>query len=206
MGRGGDHFEASVRVERLSIVRGDRTLFSDLSFSAEPGAFVELRGPNGAGKTSLLRAIAGFLRPVAGAIKVERVEEPSLALHFLTHRDGLKAPLTGRAHVRFWAGLMGGAESAVEPALTRVGLQAIADLPARAFSQGQGRRLSLARLLVAPRPLWLLDEPAASLDAMGKALLATLIEEHRAQGGVVIAALHEDLSATPSQTIALGDL
>lgn len=197
-------FAASLNVERLTVARGTRTLFSDLSFSAAPGAFVELRGPNGAGKTSLLRALAGFLRPAEGRIAFNGVEEPSLALHFLTHRDGLKAPLDACAHLRFWAGLMGGRRDAVDEALTRVGLAPIADLPARALSQGQGRRLSLARLLIAPRALWLLDEPAASLDAAGKTLLASLIEEHRARGGVVVAAAHEDLGAQPSQTIALG--
>ncbi|HWA01133.1 MAG TPA: heme ABC exporter ATP-binding protein CcmA [Caulobacterales bacterium] len=201
---GGDHhFQASLSVERLTLARGQRTLFSNLSFEAAPGAFVELRGPNGVGKTTLLRAIAGFLRPASGRVAFAHIEEPALALHFLAHRDGLKAPLDARAHVRFWAGLLGGRSDAADTALARVGLHAIADLPARVLSQGQARRLSLARLLVAERPLWLLDEPASGLDTGGRALLAALIDEHRARGGVVIAAVHDDLGPGPTRAIEL---
>lgn len=191
----------ALRVERLAIVRGERSLFRDLTFTLEPGAFAHLRGPNGAGKTSLLRAIAGFLRPSEGVIALEGAEEPALALHMLGHRDGLKSQLDVRAHTRFWAGLLGGGAD-IDGALTRVGLAAIADLPARALSQGQGRRLALTRLLVAPRPLWLLDEPAAGLDKAGRALLTDLIGTHCASGGIVIAAVHEDLGA-PTQTLTL---
>ncbi|MES1157301.1 MAG: heme ABC exporter ATP-binding protein CcmA [Alphaproteobacteria bacterium] len=200
---GSRSFQVGLRAEDLAIARGTRTLFSDLSFSAPPGAFIALRGPNGAGKTSLLRALAGFLRPSAGRVAFDGVEEPALALHLLGHRDGLKAPLDARAHVRFWAGLLGDDEGTIEPALVRVGLASIADLPARALSQGQARRLSLARLLAAPRAVWLLDEPSASLDTAGKTLLASLIDEHCAEGGVVIAAAHEDFERAPTQTIAL---
>jgi len=200
---GSRSFQLTLRVERLAIARGTRTLFSDLSFDAAPGAFVALRGPNGVGKTSLLRALAGFLRPLSGRIAFAGADEPALALHLLGHRDGLKASLDARAHVRYWAGLLGGEPSAIEPALARVGLSAVADLPARVLSQGQGRRLSLARLLVAPRALWLLDEPSASLDAAGKALLASMIDEHCGQGGVVIAAAHEEFARAPTQTIVL---
>lgn len=200
----GEAFRArpSVSAHNLAISRGGRTLFSGLSFSAHPGDYLELRGANGAGKTSLLRALARFLRPSEGAISVSDVEEPALALHLLGHRDGLKSALSVAAHTRFWAGLLGGDANATDAALARVGLAAIADLPARALSQGQARRLALTRLLVAPRPVWLLDEPAAGLDANAKALLVDLIAAHCADGGVVIAALHEQLGA-PTQTITL---
>ena len=202
-----------VRVERLAIDRGGWRLFENLSFSAAPGAHVALIGPNGAGKTSLLRAIAGFLRPSEGSIAVHTIttnaatnaardgEDPAIRIHFLGHRDGLKATLDARAHVRHWAALLDGDEAS--DVIARLGLERVADLPARTLSAGQGRRLALARLLVAARPVWLLDEPAAALDASAKALLNSLIDTHRAGGGVVIAAVHEPLGA-PSQTIELG--
>lgn len=179
-----------LRVEGLSIARGGRLLFEGLSFAAEAGSYVELRGANGAGKTSLLRAIAGFLRPRAGRIVFAGMEEPVLGLHFVGHQNALKGAASALDHVGYWAGLFGGATG---DALERVGLSAQADLPARVLSQGQGRRLALARLLVARRPIWLLDEPAAALDANGRAMLAGLLETHCGQGGLVLAAVHEPL-------------
>ncbi len=191
-----------LQVEGLALDRGGWRLFETLSFSAQPGEHVALTGPNGAGKTSLLRAIAGFLRPSAGTIALRGgAEDPATRIHFLGHRDGLKAPLDARAHLRHWAALLGGTETG--DVIGRLGLDRVADLPARTLSAGQSRRLALARLLVASRPVWLLDEPASALDAEGKALLNGLMDTHRAGGGIVIAAVHEPLGA-PSQTIALG--
>lgn len=201
----------ALTVDGLALERGGRVLFQGLSFAASPGAFVELVGPNGAGKTSLLRALAGFLRPAAGAIAATEDgaalddDQRPTRLHLLGHRDGLKSTLDARAHLTFWRDLLGGADGlAIDEALARVGLTRLGDLPARAFSAGQGRRLALARLLVAPRPLWLLDEPAAALDRAGKALLGEVIAAHRARGGIVIAALHEPLDARPDATVAIG--
>lgn len=190
---------AKIEAEGLALTRGGRTLFQSLSFAAAPGNLIELRGPNGAGKTSLLRAIAGLLSPTAGRIQFEDAEAPH-DLHLIGHREGLKPGLSAIAHARFWAALYGGECGS---ALERVGLGRIYDLPARVLSQGQGRRLSLSRLLVAPRPIWLLDEPAAGLDAQGKALLDDLIAAHRAEGGIVIAALHEPLGAAPDHSVNL---
>ncbi|MBL8559337.1 MAG: heme ABC exporter ATP-binding protein CcmA [Hyphomonadaceae bacterium] len=190
-----------VDVESLAIERGELRLFENLSFTAAPGAHVALTGANGTGKTSLLRALAGFLAPSAGTIRFS-IEEPAAQTHFLGHRDGLKGALEVREHLMFWRDLFGGADDPAE-ALARVGLTRVADLPARALSAGQSRRLSLARLLVAERPLWLLDEPAAGLDTAGKALLADLIAAHRMTGGVVIAAVHEPLGA-PDVDVRLG--
>ncbi|MET0183229.1 MAG: heme ABC exporter ATP-binding protein CcmA [Caulobacterales bacterium] len=198
-----EHF-APVRlsVEAVTLERGGHVLFERLSFSAAGGDFVELRGPNGAGKTSLLRAIAGFLKLTTGAITFEGVEDAQLALHLLGHRDGLKAALNVEAHARYWASLLGeGADAGA--ALDRVGLARIADLPARILSQGQSRRLALTRLVTAPRPVWLLDEPAAGLDTQGKDLLDALIAEHRARGGLVIAGLHERLTEEATMTVTL---
>jgi heme exporter protein A len=192
----------ALRVEALSLARGGRVLFEGLSFAADPGAYVEIRGANGAGKTSLLRAIAGFLRPHAGRIALEGAEEPALALHYVAHLNALKPTVSVAAHLRYWAGLFGGAVGA--DVLGRVGLRGLEERPARTLSQGQARRLSLARLLVAPRPVWLLDEPAAALDTQGHAIVASLIDAHRREGGVVLAAVHEALGPAPSQTLTIG--
>ncbi len=200
---GEGYRRVQLAISDLALDRGGWRLFEHLSFTAPAGAHVALTGPNGAGKTSLLRAIAGFLRPAAGTIAVDgrAPEDAAPLLHFLGHRDGLKATLDARAHVRFWADVLGG--GAVEDVLARVGLGRVTDLPARTLSAGQSRRLALARLIAAPRPLWLLDEPAAALDTAGKALLNTLIDAHCAGGGIVVAAVHEPLGA-PTQTVQLG--
>jgi heme exporter protein A len=188
-------------VERLSLARGDRVLVQDLSFEAAAGAYGEIRGGNGAGKTTLLRAIAGYLPPRAGAIRFEEVAEPALAVHYVGHLNGLKGASTPSDHVRYWAGLFGGAADDV---LDRVGLSRQSDLPARVLSQGQARRLALARLLVAPRPIWLLDEPAAGLDAEGRAVLTDLVQTHCASGGVALAAVHDALGPMPAFSLKIG--
>ncbi len=192
-----------IRANALSVARGGRVLFEGLSFMAEPGAYLEVRGGNGAGKTTLLRTLAGYLKPRAGQIAFENTEEPSLALHFVGHQNGLKPTVSVASHLRYWAGLFGGAIDA-GVAAERLGLGALLDRPARTLSQGQARRLSLSRLILAPRPIWLLDEPAAALDANGKAMLAVIIDAHRAEGGLVLAAVHEPLGPTPSQTLTVG--
>lgn len=193
----------SLRVEALALARGERVLCEGLSFAAGAGDYLEIRGANGAGKTSLLRAIAGFLRPRAGTIALAGAEEPAQALHYVAHQNGLKGAASVRAHLRYWAGLFGARADEAE-ALDRLGLARQADLPARVLSQGQARRLALTRLVIAPRPIWLLDEPAAALDAQGRDVLGALIAAHRAQGGLVLAALHEPLGPAPSQTLTLG--
>ncbi|MBC7769175.1 MAG: heme ABC exporter ATP-binding protein CcmA [Phycisphaerales bacterium] len=202
-GSGPFQDKPSLRVESLTLKRGERILVRDLSFVAAPGAFVEVRGGNGAGKTTLLRALAGFLKPSAGRIVFDGAEEPSLTMHYVGHLNALKGGASVRAHLRYWAGLFGVAERDDE-ALSRLSLAAQADLPARVLSQGQARRLALSRLVIAKRPVWLLDEPAAALDAQGRAVLAALIEAHRADGGVVVAAVHEALGPAPSQTLTVG--
>jgi heme exporter protein A len=195
-------------LEALTLTRGSRTLVEGLSAAFGPGALVELTGPNGSGKTTLLRAIAGLIRPAGGVIRLGdqiEAEDRGAMVHLLGHRDGLKAALTPLAHARFWAGLFAGdGDGALAAmALERVGLKGFANLPTRVLSQGQSRRLALSRLLIAPRPIWLLDEPAAGLDRAGKRLLVDLIDQHIASGGLVLAAVHEPIGC-PAQTLALG--
>ena len=192
----------SLRVESLALSRGGRVLFEGLSFAADAGSYVEVRGANGAGKTSLLRAIAGFLKPFAGTLALQGAEERQTSLHYVAHANALKPNASVASHARYWAGLFGGASDA--DALARVGLSGLEQREARTLSQGQARRLALSRLLIAPRPLWLLDEPAAALDASGHALVSELIEAHRAAGGIVVAAVHEPLGPAPSQTLTVG--
>lgn len=201
-GSGPFQDKPSVDVAGVTLARGERVLVRELSFRAGAGDYIEVRGGNGVGKTTLLRAIAGLTRARGGAIAVSGAAEPEEALHYVGHLNGLKPTVSARAHVRYWAGLFGAADS--ERALERVGLERQEALPARVLSQGQARRLALSRLLIAPRPVWLLDEPAAGLDAQGRALLDALIASHRGDGGLVIAAVHEPLGAQPSQALDLG--
>ena len=195
-------------LEGLTLARGSRLLIQDLTTAFEPGALVELTGPNGSGKTTLLRAIAGFVRPLEGAIRLgdaADAEDRGSLVHLLGHRDGLKGPLSLKAHVSYWARLFAGDAAKADDALDRVGLKGFAQLPARVLSQGQSRRLALTRLLVAPRPVWLLDEPAAGLDKAGKQLLIDLIDQKIAEGGLIIAAVHEPIGR-PAQSLPLESL
>jgi heme exporter protein A len=191
-----------LRVESLALSRGGCVLFEGLSFAAAPGSYVEVRGANGAGKTSLLRAIAGLLRPSAGRIVLDGADDAALAMHYVAHANALKPNASVASHTRYWAGLFGGV--ADDGPLARVGLSGLDARVARTLSQGQARRLALSRLLIAPRPVWLLDEPAAALDVSGPQLVSEMIETHRADGGIVVAAVHEPLGPGPSQTLTVG--
>ena len=196
--------------ENLGMARGGRRLLAGCSFALGPGEALAVTGPNGAGKSSLLRAIAGLLPLAAGTVLYEPSGEASLAeqAHYLGHANALKPRLTARENLDFWAALLaapaGGERHTAAEALAAFGLAHIADLPCAYLSAGQKRRTALARLLVAPRPLWLLDEPAAGLDAASQALLEAAIRAHRASGGLVIAALHAPLDIGPLAALALG--
>ena len=180
----------------LSVRRGYRLLFSGLSLAVGAGDIVQLTGPNGAGKSTLLRIIAGFSRPDSGTILVSDgsdEEETSALLHYHGHREGLHDALSARENLAFFAGIMGGLTSAILPALARLGADRLADLPVQVLSAGQRRRVSLARLLIAPRPIWLLDEPLTALDAAGQAIVADVIAEHAQKGGLALVATHHSL-------------
>lgn len=196
----------ALTLTNLTLERGGRALAQGLTFRVEPGAFVCLSGPNGSGKTTLLRVIAGLTRATAGTVELTGVSagDRSTRMHLLGHRDGLKPALSVEAHLRFWVGVLGGDNQRIAAALADVGLRPWRQRPARVLSQGQARRLALSRLIVCPRPVWLLDEPAAGLDTAGKALLDRLIRGHLASRGMVIAALHEPLGVTPDATVTLG--
>jgi heme exporter protein A len=189
----------AVEARALSCIRGGRLVFRDLDFTVGCGEALSLEGPNGAGKSSALRLIAGLLPPASGEIRfrkdaaaVSDPEERGRFVGWLGHADGLKAQMTVGENAAF-AGALYGAHGDAAAALSRVGLAALSDLPVQYLSAGQRRRLGLARLLVASRPLWLLDEPLAALDRAGKALMAELIAAHCAGGGIAIAATHDPL-------------
>jgi len=190
--------------ESLTSIRGGRVLFKDLSFRLAAGDGLLIAGPNGSGKTTLLRILAGLLAPASGCIALSKANA-SLAesVHFIGHLDAVKGALSLRENLAFYRRLFDGSGE-VDDALARLGVAGLAPLSVEVLSAGQRRRAALARLMVAKRPVWLLDEPANSLDADGQLLLARLMREHRAGGGIVIAATHAALDLSGAREIRLG--
>jgi heme exporter protein A len=189
-----------VQAENLVLVRGGRRVQDGLSCRVEAGETLVVTGRNGAGKTSLLRALAGFLEPRAGEIRfrlqdgqiISGGDERGPLVGWIGHQDGVKPQLTPVEHLKFHLAFDRRAGD-IDAALARSGLGPLRDLPAQYLSAGQRRRLAFARLALAMRPLWLLDEPFSALDAEGKMFVRTLMECHCAEGGIVIAATHEPL-------------
>jgi heme exporter protein A len=195
-------------LDALAGGRGERRLFEGVSLTLRPGEAAQLRGPNGAGKTTLLLIVAGVLDAVAGEVRLlggDPEGRPAVEIGYLGHRAAIKARLTVTENLQFWAALNGGAAAGIAAALELVGLAPIAALDAGLLSAGQTRRLALARLLLAERPVWLLDEPTAALDAAGEKLVARLIDTQLDRGGVVLAATHHELGLRHElATIELG--
>lgn len=188
---------AVLDVRGLSVSRGERPLFTHLSLVVRAGQAAVLTGPNGTGKTTLLLALAGIVRPEAGeiAFPAHRGEIGTRpAMHFLGYQQGIKPRLTVRENLAFWRQANGPGGPAIAAALAETGIDSLAELEAGYLSSGQLRRLALARLLVTPRPIWLLDEPSATLDVAGEALLVRLIEAHRQAGGIAVIATHHVLA------------
>ena len=171
----------------LAIGRGERTLASRLCFSLAGGQALVVSGRNGAGKSTLLRTLAGLLPALGGTISVageglEAGEPAGQRAHFLGHADGMKSTLSVRENLEFWAAMLdvGAGGLSAREALEAVELPHTADFPAAYLSAGQKRRVALARLLVAHRPLWLLDEPTTALDAAAQARFAGIARAHLA--------------------------
>jgi heme exporter protein A len=203
MSDGAAENAAVLEISDLALSRGGRMLVDGLTLALAAGEALLLRGPNGAGKSSLLLALAGVLRPDRGRIDWRLGETPQL--HYFGHAPALKPQLTLAETLKFWRALNGTGDMAVEAALEQMGLAGLGAIEAGHLSAGQGRRLGLARLLLSPRKIWLLDEPTASLDADGRARVAQMIDAHLADGGAAIVATHDDLGlAGPTETLTLG--
>jgi heme exporter protein A len=192
----------------LTCRRGGREVFSGLGFSVAGGEALLVTGRNGSGKSSLLRLVAGLLRSAGGQIALEG-GDPELSIaeqaHYLGHQDALKPSLTVGENLQVWSRYLGPVGSLPEAALATVGLAELADLPAAYLSAGQQRRLSLARLVAVQRPIWLLDEPASTLDTPGQARLVDLMRGHLARGGLILAAAHGAFGIENARELRLGE-
>ncbi|MEM7695616.1 MAG: heme ABC exporter ATP-binding protein CcmA [Pseudomonadota bacterium] len=195
---------SDLAVSGLCVDRGGRRVLSDVSLTVAAGEALVVSGPNGAGKSTLLRAIVGLCAVADGA--VDYPGEIALCAHLVAHKNAVKATETALSNIAFHARILGAdaPEMAAEEALAAVGLLALADTPAGYLSQGQTRRLALARLFAAPRPLWLLDEPVAGLDAASRERFAGAMATHLDGGGLVVASTHEPLGLVAPKTLALG--
>jgi heme exporter protein A len=186
----------SLKVEGMSLKKGYNLLIHNLNFEISGGDAISLTGENGVGKTTLLRTLAGFMTPHSGAVSAHENDvqiEPEIwhgrMVHFLGHHDALSPSRTVAQELQFQADFLGGEVAGIE----QLNLSPLMDLETRYLSAGQKRRLSFARLLMAKRPLWLLDEPMAPLDVGHRALIAGIMQKHLSEGGLIIAAVHDPL-------------
>lgn len=189
----------------LTCERGGRIVFRNVSLSLSPGQLMQLTGPNGSGKSSLLRLIAGLNEAQAGEIVMQGGSEDltiGQQAHYIAHQEAVKAALSVHENLAFWRDFMGGGD--VEEALAAFDLTRLSSYPAGLLSAGQKRRLALARLVLVPRVLWLLDEPTVGLDTASLAKLAGVMAAQLDRGGMIIAATHVPLGREPDQRLDLG--
>ena len=202
-----------LEVNELECARGDRVLFRGLKFTLAPGRLLHVQGANGSGKTTLLRALAGLTQPLHGEIRWRGAriggqrEAFAAALCYVGHANALQGELNALENLRFAARLNGANAdaAAIDQALDRLALTPYARLPTKVLSQGQKRRLALARLRLADKPLWILDEPFTALDAASCARIGALLDAHLADNGMVLMASHQALTidAARLQTLSL---
>lgn len=193
----------------LTCVRGGREVFTGLNFSLSGGEALVVTGRNGAGKSSLLRVIAGLVRVAGGELELSGGEaDASIAeqAHYVGHQDAVKPSLTVGENLKFWARYLGGVDLPIDLALEAVDLARLVNLPAAYLSAGQRRRLSIARLVALPRPLWLLDEPTSALDVPSQNRLAELMRSHLAGGGMIVAAAHGPIGLERPRELQMGRL
>lgn len=196
--------------DQLTVTRGARAIIDRLSFRVAAGEALVLTGPNGSGKTTLLRAVAGLLPTVSGSVHLDGGTAESTVgeqCHFVGHASAVKSKLTAAENIRFWCDVLGPVGGGPRPSIAAIlgafGLADLGSIPADYLSAGQRRRLGLARLLAAPRPLWLLDEPATSLDAASIAALTTVIDRHLEAGNIAIIATHQSLAIARARVLDL---
>lgn len=199
----------ALAVDNLTCIRGHRVVFERINLAVASGGFVAIQGANGSGKTSLLRIVAGLLRPASGLVTLKcgsltsrEPEDRATLVGWLGHQDAVKPQLTVREQILFWGALYGSGRDPGE-AMAAFGIARMANVPGQFLSAGQRRRLALVRLTLMNRPIWLLDEPLAALDGEGKAFVLKALKDHCAQGGIVLAATHEPLGFS-GETLRLG--
>jgi heme exporter protein A len=195
--------------ENIACIRGDATIFSGLGFCLQEETLLLLKGPNGAGKTSLIKILAGLMPAASGEIlwqeqPIAQNNEFKRDMMYIGHKSGVKLDCTVRENLEFWAHLYN-TEMLVPAALKFFDLTAFADMHASQLSAGWQRRVALARLIVAPCRLWLLDEPTNFLDDDAVILTASLIESRVKQGGIVVIASHIMNSAIAAHTLYMKD-
>jgi len=193
----------------LSCSRGGREVFASLNFSVSGGEALVVTGRNGAGKSSLLRMIAGLVHLAGGTLELDGGEnEVTIAeqAHYLGHHDAMKPSLTVGENLKFWAHYLGGIDLPIDLALEAVGLAPLINLPAAYLSAGQRRRLSIARLVAVPRPIWLLDEPTSALDVPSQNRLAELMRSHLSSDGMIVAAAHGPIGLERPRELQIGPL
>ena len=194
-------------VENLSQGYGDLVLFSSINFQVKSGNALVVTGDNGSGKSTLLRTIAGLMRPAKGEVRMlGGLIDGTIAeqCHLVGPLNAIKPELTARENLTAWRGVLGpGNAASVDDALEQFGLDRFADMRAEVLSTGWRRRLALARVLVAERPLWLLDEPTAALDVVSSRMVADMISDHLAGGGLAVIATHLDLGIDGLQSLDL---
>ena len=189
----------------LAVERGGREVLRDLSFTVAAGHALITTGPNGVGKTTLIRTIAGYLRPRAGSVALsggDGERDIREELHYVGDANAVKPTLTVRENLEFWGLYLGGAGD-IERALEQFRLTALANIPVAYLSSGQRRRTALARLLAARRPLWLLDEPTVALDDVSRDALIAAGDSHLDAGGIIVAATHLPLPFERTQALRL---
>ena len=198
--------------DNVCVARSGQIFFSGISFSLDTGEALVVSGPNGVGKSTFLRVVAGLLPDAEGRIELEGGGGESVAesAHYLGHRNAMKPALSVRENLEFWRDFMAASEAyqtkvsaGVDEAVAMVGLAGIGHLPVGYLSAGQQRRIAMAKLLTAHRPLWILDEPTAALDVQSQDMFARLIEAHLEDGGLVIAATHQPLGLTGARSLVL---